>query len=79
MDKNEYQIEAPKTISRLQEISDNRHAAALAADDDDDDNDTGKLVISTNNINLGDMDIQTIEEPRLNILPPLIDDIEVLT
>jgi hypothetical protein len=80
VDKNEYQIEAPKTISRLQEISDNRHAAALAADDDDDDdNDAGKLVISTNNINLGDMDIQTIEEPRLNILPPLIDDIEVLT
>ena len=79
VDKNEYQIEAPKTISRLQEISDSRHAAALASDDDDDDYDSGKLVISSNSINLGDMDIQTIEEPRLNILPPLNDDIEVLT
>jgi hypothetical protein len=74
VNKNEFQIEAPKTISRLQEISDIRHAAAIA----DDDYDSDKLVISTNNIHLDDMDIQTIEEPRINILPPLLDDIEVL-
>jgi hypothetical protein len=73
VDKNEFQIEAPKNISRLQEISDARYAAAIADDDD-----TDKLVISTSNIKLDDMDIQTIEEPRLNILPPLLDDIEVL-
>jgi len=75
--KNEFQIEAPKTISRLQEISDTRHAAAIAAADDDD-YDSGKLVISNSNIKLDDMDIQTIEEPRINILPPLLGDIEVL-
>jgi len=74
VDKNEFQIEAPKNISRLQEISDARYAAAIA----DDDYDTDKLVISNSNIKLDDMDIQTIEEPRINILPPLLDDIEVL-
>jgi hypothetical protein len=76
VNKNEFQIEAPKTISRLQEISDIRHAAAIA--DDDYDSDSGKLVISTSNIKLDDMDVQTIEEPRINILPPLLGDIEVL-
>ena len=74
VNKNEFQIEAPKTISRLQEISDIRHAAAIA----DDDYDSDKLVISTNNVNLDDMDIQTIDEPCINILPPLLNDIEVL-
>lgn len=76
VNKNEFQIEAPKTISRLQEISDIRHAAAIA--DDDYDSDSSKLVISTSNIKLDDLDIQNIEEPRINILPPLLGDIEVL-
>jgi hypothetical protein len=74
VNKNEFEIEAPKTISRLQEISDTRHAAAIA----DDDYDSDKLVISSNNVNLDEMDIQTIDEPRINILPPLLNDIEVL-
>ena len=79
VNQNEFQIEAPKTISRLQEISDTRHAAAIAADDDDDDYGSDKLVISNNNIKLDDMDVQTIlPEPRINILPPLLGDIEVL-
>lgn len=77
VNKNEFQIEAPKTISRLQEISDIRHAAAITGDDDYD-SDSGKLVISSSNIKLDDMDVQTIEEPRINILPPLLGDIEVL-
>ena len=47
--------------------------------DEDDDYDSDRLVISSSNIKLDDMDIQTIEEPRINILPPLLDDIEVLT
>ena len=76
VNKNEFEIYAPKNISRLQEISDTRHAAALAEDNEEYDDD--KLVISTNNIKLDDMDIQTIDEPRINILPPLLDDIEVL-
>jgi len=75
VDKNVFQIDAPKSISRLQEISDARHIASL---DDDDDDDSDRLVISSSNIKLDDMDIQTIEEPRINILPPLLDDIEVL-
>ena len=75
VDKNVFQIDAPKSISRLQEISDARHIASL---DEDDDDDSDRLVISSSNIKLDDMDIQTIEEPRINILPPLLDDIEVL-
>jgi len=76
VNKNEFLIDAPKTISRLQEISDTRHAAQ-AFDEDDDAYDLGKLVISNDNVKLDDMDIHDIE-PRINILPPLINEIEVL-
>lgn len=79
INKNEFQIDAPKNIERLQEISDARYAAELAAAEHDDGYDSDRLVISNNTVKLDDMDIQTIEEPRINILPPLIDDIEVLT
>jgi len=79
VNKNEFQIDAPKNIERLQEISDARYAAELAAAENDDGYDSDRLVISNNTVRLDDMDIQTIEEPRINILPPLIDDIEVLT
>ena len=79
VNKNEFQIDAPKNIEHLQEISDARYAAELAASDNDDGYDSDRLVISNSNIKLDDMDIQTFEEPRINILPPLIDDIEVLS
>jgi hypothetical protein len=70
---------APKSISRLEELSEMRSQQQrnMASDDDDDDN--VKLNISDQSFNLDSFDIHNIEEPRLELLPDLlIDDIEIL-
>jgi|SaaInlV_135m_DNA_1039713.scaffolds.fasta_scaffold00634_2 hypothetical protein len=82
-DKNEFSIVAPKTISRLQEISDSRHAARMA-EEEEEDNDSGgygggdKLVISGADIKLDEMDIHNIDEPMINTAPVLLTEIEIL-
>ena len=79
---NELTIEAPKTIQRLEEISEIRNnQRKLETDDDDDDDDNNvKLNISDQTISLNDLDVHNIDEPKLELLPDLlIDDIEVLT
>jgi hypothetical protein len=70
-------ISAPKTIERLQEISNIR---ALQSQQNDDDNDNNiRLKITDNDFKLDDLDIHVIDEPKFNLLPDLlIDDIEVL-
>jgi len=71
------QIEAPKTIERLEEISAMRNNKSQ---DDDDDDFNEKLNISDIPISLDALDIHTIEEPKMELkLPDLLDDIEVLT
>ena len=69
---------APKSISRLEELSEMRsHQQRNMSSDDDDDN--VKLNISDQSFNLDSFDIHNIEEPRLELLPDLlIDDIEIL-
>ena len=72
-------VEAPKTIERLQEISEQRYNERNAEDEDADDNSRDRINISTEPITLTTLDIQNLEEPSLNLeLPSLIDDIEVL-
>ena len=69
-------LSAPKSIERLEEIS-NIRAEQRKAEEDEDDN--VKLQISDQSVELGDLDIHVIDEPRINLLPDLlIDDIEVL-
>lgn len=72
------QITAPKSLDRLEEISVMRNEQRKGeADDDDDDN--VKLTISDQIFNLDNLDIDNIEEPKLDLLPDLlIDEIEVL-
>jgi hypothetical protein len=71
-------ISAPKTIERLEEISSIR-ALQNRLNDENDDNNNIKLTITDNDFKLDDLDIHTIDEPKLNLLPDLlIDDIEVL-
>jgi GTP:adenosylcobinamide-phosphate guanylyltransferase len=71
-------VEAPKDISRLEEISEMRNQQRKNVFDNDDD-DNVKLNISEQEFNLDALDIQTIEEPKLELLPDLlIDDIEIL-
>ena len=70
-------MSAPKSIERLEEISNIRAEQRKAEEEDDDDN--IKLKISDQSIELGDLDIHVIDEPRINLLPDLlIDDIEIL-
>ena len=81
---NELKIDAPKSIERLEEISEIRALQRkLESDDGDDDGDSGndnvKLNISEHSAELNNLDIHVIDPPELNLLPDLlIDDIEVL-
>ena len=71
-------INAPKTIERLEEISEFRAQQRKMESQDDDDNNV-KLSISEQTFDLDDMDVHNIEEPKLELLPDLlIDDIEIL-
>jgi hypothetical protein len=71
------QINAPKNIQRLEEISTIRNEQRKQEYDEDDDN--VKLTISDQPFNLDNLDIHNIEEPKLDLLPDLlIDEIEIL-
>jgi hypothetical protein len=71
------QIQAPKSLDRLEEISVMRNEQRKRETDDDDDN--VKLNISNVSFNLDNLDIHNIEEPKLDLLPDLlIDEVEIL-
>jgi hypothetical protein len=71
------QISAPKNIDRLEEISMMRNEQRKREAEDDYDN--VKLNISDQDFTLDSLDINNIEEPKLDLLPDLlIDEIEVL-
>jgi len=73
------QINAPKSLDRLEEISAIRNEQRKRESEDDDDDVNAKLQISDQSFNLDNLDIHNIEEPRLDLLPDLlIDEIEVL-
>jgi hypothetical protein len=70
-------VSAPKSIDRLEQISQMRSEQRKIDEEEDDDN--IKLNISGESFNLDSLDVHNIEEPQLDLLPDLlIDDIEVL-
>jgi hypothetical protein len=70
-------ITAPKTIERLEEISNLRNIQRKMEEDDDDEND--KLKISDENIDLGSLDIHVLGNQSVKLEPNLLlNDIEVL-
>ena len=70
-------VMAPKSIARLEEISEMRSRQRKEDEEDDDDN--VKLQISDQPFYLDAFDVHNIEEPKIDLLPDLlIDDIEVL-
>ena len=72
------QISAPKNIDRLEEISIMRNEQRKREAQDDEDNNF-KLNISDQDFTLDSLDINNIEEPKLDLLPDLlIDEIEIL-
>ena len=67
---------APKSIERLEEISQLRNQQRKMDEDEDD---SVKLKISDQVFSLDTLDVHNIEEPKLELLPDLlIDDIEIL-
>ena len=70
-------VNAPKSIEHLEEISQLRNQQRKMDEEEDDNN--IKLKISDQVFNLDSLDVHNIEEPRLELLPDLlIDDIEIL-
>jgi hypothetical protein len=72
-----HHVEAPKTIERLEEISAIRNMQRKQEEEEE--NGGGKLNISTEPAELGELDVHVIGEPEMNLLPDLLlDEIEVL-
>jgi hypothetical protein len=75
-DGNVTSVIAPKSIDRLEQISEMR-ANQRKAESEDDDN--VKITITDQSVSLDSFDMQNIEEPKMELLPDLlIDDIEIL-
>jgi hypothetical protein len=75
----EQQINAPKNIERLEELSEIRYNQRKLEADDDDDDSNQKIQILDDSVNLDALDVHVINEPELETLPDLIiDDIEIL-
>jgi len=71
-------IEATKSIERLEEISEMRNIQRKKEADSDNEENV-KLNISNDSIELGDLDIHVIDEPKVNLIPDLLlDEIEIL-
>jgi len=69
-------VNAPKSIERLEEISLLRNQQRKMEEDEDEES---KLVISDQEFTLDALDLHNIEEPKLELLPDLIiDDVEIL-
>jgi len=78
---NEITVDAPKDISRLEEISEMRNEQRkLETEEDDDDEDNPRLKIADEDVKLDYLDIHNIDTPNeMSLMPDLlIDDIEVL-
>lgn len=74
----EEQINAPKNVERLEELSEMRYNQRKL-ETEIDDNSMERLNISDEHANLDALDIHVINEPELETLPDLIiDDIEIL-
>lgn len=76
---NDINVDAPKTIQRLEEISEIRANQRRLDEESEDEEDSIKLNISEQSVDLGMLDIHNIVEPNMHLLPDLlIDDIEIL-
>jgi hypothetical protein len=75
--RNEYTIDAPKDLERLEEISKVRNEMRKQEEEEEDEED--KIKISTDPISLDKLDVHDIEMPSLSLdLDPLMD-VEILT
>ena len=79
VDNKEELVSAPKTIDRLEEISNLRNIQRKLEEDDDDDADMPKLKIYDQSAELSTLDVHEINQPEVNLNEDfLLDDIEIL-
>tara|TARA_B100002019_G_C21189605_1_gene558086 strand:- start:4 stop:1020 length:1017 start_codon:yes stop_codon:yes gene_type:complete len=77
----EVEISAPKTIERLEEISELRNKQRKEEEEEDDEIFNSKIKIDDTPVNLTELDIHDLsDKPKINleISDPILDDIEVL-
>ena len=75
----EQQIVAPKTIDRLEQISEQRSTQRRLESEEEDENENVRIQISDEHAELDNLDLHIINEPEIETLPDLIiDDIEIL-
>ncbi len=78
-DGNISNVNAPKSLDRLEEISEMRNTQRKMDEDEEEEEDRDKIHISAESFNLDTMDIHNIEEPKIDLLPDLLmDEIEIL-
>jgi hypothetical protein len=70
-------IDAPKTIERLEEISNLRNQQRKLEEEQNDDDDDDKIIISNDSVSLNELDIDVIDKPNIDD-DILLDDIELL-
>lgn len=76
----EQMVEAPKTIERLEEISNLRNIQRKLEEQEDDDEDNVKLNIMDQDVPLTNLDVHDINPPDINLnIDDLLTDIEILT
>uniref|UniRef100_A0A6C0FDA6 Uncharacterized protein n=1 Tax=viral metagenome TaxID=1070528 RepID=A0A6C0FDA6_9ZZZZ len=75
--QNEYSIDAPKDLGRLEEISRIRNEMRKQDEEEDE---LDKISISTESVKLGDLDVHNLETPKIDLDQELlINDVEILT
>ena len=78
---NEFSIDAPKNIPRLEEISRSRNEIRKQEEEEDDDGGSGGggISISTQPISMDDMDVHSLDSSAIDLNPALMmNDVEVL-
>ena len=72
-------VNAPKSIERLEEISEVRNNMRKMENENEGDDEPTKLNISDQNILLDNLDVQVIDEPKIELFPDLLlEDVEIL-
>ena len=78
-DGNISNVNAPKSLDRLEEISEMRNTQRKMDEEEEEEEDRDKIHISAESFNLDAIDIHNIEEPKIDLLPDLLmDEIEIL-
>ena len=78
-EKNEYTIDAPKDLERLEEISKIRNETRKREEEEEEDENNDKIKISSESIGLDKLDVHDIDIPSLSLDTNPLMDVEILS